>query len=124
MAWFGTDAIGRDLYSRLIYGVRSSLFIGIASAISAVIIGTIVGAFAGFRGGKFDDILMRVTDLFLAFPFLVALVSSCGSCSATLALGRPPIIGELNVDPLPDHPVRHSSAGWASPGSCAARCWR
>jgi ABC-type dipeptide/oligopeptide/nickel transport system permease subunit len=73
-AWFGTDDIGRDLYSRLIYGTRVSLAIGLAAAIISVVIGTAVGAFAGLRGGWFDDVLMRVTDIFLAFPFLVALL--------------------------------------------------
>ena len=74
IAWLGTDDIGRDLYSRLIYGVRISLLIGLASAIISVTLGALVGAVAGFRGGKFDDIMMRVTDLFLAFPFLVTLL--------------------------------------------------
>lgn len=74
IAWFGTDDIGRDMYTRLLYGIRTSMFIGISSAILSVMIGTAVGAFAGLRGGKFDDILMRVTDLFLAFPFLILVV--------------------------------------------------
>ena len=74
LAWFGTDDIGHDLYSRLIWGVRTSLFIGVASAILSVVVGTAVGAVAGLRGGKFDDVMMRVTDLFLAFPFLVAVI--------------------------------------------------
>jgi ABC-type dipeptide/oligopeptide/nickel transport system permease subunit len=74
VAWFGTDDIGRDLYSRLLYGVRTSLFIGVASAILSVVIGTAVGSIAGLRGGRFDDIMMRVTDIFLAFPFLVAVI--------------------------------------------------
>lgn len=74
VAWLGTDDIGRDLYSRLIYGVRVSLIIGFFSAIISVLIGCVVGAVAGFRGGRFDDITMRVTDLFLAFPFLVTLL--------------------------------------------------
>ena len=74
-AWFGTDAIGRDLYSRLIYGMRMSLFIGMFAAIFADgASASTVGAIAGLRGGEFDDILMRVTDIFLAFPFLVALL--------------------------------------------------
>lgn len=74
IAWFGTDDIGRDIYSRLIYGIRVSLIIGLFSAIISVAIGCVVGAVAGFRGGYFDDVVMRVTDLFLAFPFLVALL--------------------------------------------------
>ena len=74
IAWLGTDDIGRDLYSRLIYGIRVSLVIGIASAIFSVTIGCLVGAVAGFRGGRFDDVVMRITDLFLAFPFLVTLL--------------------------------------------------
>ena len=73
-AWFGTDTIGRDIYSRMIYGLRVSLIIGIAAAIFATIVGVTVGSIAGLRGGRFDDLLMRVTDIFLAFPFLVALL--------------------------------------------------
>jgi peptide/nickel transport system permease protein len=74
IAWFGTDDIGRDMYTRLLFGIRTSMFIGISSAILAVLIGTAVGSFAAIRGGRFDDIMMRVTDLFLAFPFLVLVV--------------------------------------------------
>lgn len=93
-AWLGTDDIGRDLYSRLIYGVRVSLLIGLASAVISVTLGALVGAVAGFRGGKFDDILMRVTDLFLAFPFLVTLL-----VVRNVLGGLPwlkPITGEMN----------------------------
>ena len=74
IAWFGTDDIGHDIYSRLIYGIRVSMYIGIASAVLSVLIGTVIGAVAGLYGGKFDDIIMRVTDIFLAFPFLVAVI--------------------------------------------------
>ncbi|TPW12457.1 MAG: peptide/nickel transport system permease protein [Acidimicrobiaceae bacterium] len=74
LAWFGTDDIGRDIYSRLIWGIRTSMFIGVASALLSVVFGTAAGALAGLRGGKFDDIMMRVTDIFLAFPFLVVVI--------------------------------------------------
>jgi peptide/nickel transport system permease protein len=74
VAWFGTDDIGRDIYTRMLYGIRTSMFIGIASAILSVIVGTSVGSFAGLRGGRFDDFLMRVTDFFLAVPFLVMVI--------------------------------------------------
>jgi len=93
-AWLGTDDIGRDLYSRLIYGVRVSLIIGLLSALISVTIGSLVGAIAGFRGGKFDDIMMRVTDLFLAFPFLVTLLIVRNVLGAISWVQ--PITGEMN----------------------------
>ncbi len=74
IAWFGTDGTGYDMFSRLIYGLRVSLFIGMASALISVFVGTCVGSIAGLYGGRFDDLLMRTTDIFLAFPFLVALI--------------------------------------------------
>ncbi|HSH11796.1 MAG TPA: ABC transporter permease [Ilumatobacter sp.] len=73
-AWFGTDDIGRDIYSRMIFGLKVSLIIGIFAAVFATIVGVTIGSIAGLRGGRFDDLLMRVTDIFLAFPFLVALL--------------------------------------------------
>ena len=73
-AWFGTDANGRDLYSRMILGAKVSLLIGLFTALGSVMLGTIVGAFAGYKGGLFDDLLMRVTDIYLALPLLVVLV--------------------------------------------------
>jgi peptide/nickel transport system permease protein len=73
-AWFGTDQLGRDLYARIIWGGRVSLAIGIAVAFFSALIGTIIGSIAGWRGGIIDDALMRVTDIFLAFPLLVALL--------------------------------------------------
>lgn len=92
IAWMGTDDIGRDIYSRLIYGIRVSLLIGFFSAIISVAIGCVVGAIAGFRGGYFDDVMMRVTDLFLAFPFLVALLVVRNMLGALDFLS--PIIGD------------------------------
>jgi len=94
IAWFGTDDIGRDIYSRLIYGIRVSLIIGLFSAIIAVAVGCVVGAVAGFRGGFFDDVVMRVTDLFLAFPFLVALLVVRQTLGALSWLT--PLVGDMS----------------------------
>ncbi|HEX2783508.1 MAG TPA: ABC transporter permease [Ilumatobacteraceae bacterium] len=73
-AWFGTDDLNRDLYSRVFYGGKVSIIIGISVALIACTLGTVIGALAGYLGGLFDDILMRITDIFLAFPILVSLL--------------------------------------------------
>ena len=59
-AWFGTDDLNRDLYSRIFYGGRVSIMIGISVALIACTVGTIIGAIAGYLGGLLDDVLMRI----------------------------------------------------------------
>src|SRR5215217_1060355 len=66
--WLGTDDLGRDVLSRLIYGGRLSLWIGIAAALISTVVGVVVGAIAGYYGGWIDGVLMRFVDLMLAFP--------------------------------------------------------
>lgn len=68
---FGTDSLGRDLVARVIYGARTSLIAGISIVGIAVIIGSLLGAIAGYFGGWVDEVIMRITDIFLAFPPLL-----------------------------------------------------
>ncbi|TPI31058.1 ABC transporter permease [Mesorhizobium sp. B3-2-1] len=69
--WFGTDDLGRDIYSRILYGSRWTLYVVVLVAIIAAPIGLLVGTVAGYAGGWTDAVLMRITDIFLAFPKLV-----------------------------------------------------
>jgi peptide/nickel transport system permease protein len=74
--YLGTDQLGRDIYSGLLLGARVSLIVGVFAAAISASVGSLVGATAGFFGGKIDDILMRITEMFLVLPrfFLVLLV--------------------------------------------------
>lgn len=69
--WLGTDDLGRDIFSQVIHSSRLSLIIGFISALVATVIGTTLGILSGYYGGKIDEILMRLTDLWLAFPNLL-----------------------------------------------------
>lgn len=68
---FGTDSTGRDLYSRLLYGGRISILIGVASALTTSIIGTILGLITGYYGGKVDSIVLRISEIFQSFPMTI-----------------------------------------------------
>lgn len=72
--YFGTDDLGRSLFSRVWYGARLSLFIGIVAALIDMFIGVVYGAIAGYVGGKVDDVMMRIADIFYSLPRLVIVI--------------------------------------------------
>jgi peptide/nickel transport system permease protein len=69
--WLGTDELGRDILSRIIYGSRLTLYVVVLVAVIAAPVGLLIGTTAGYAGGLLDTVLMRVTDIFLAFPKLI-----------------------------------------------------
>ena len=86
---FGSDHLARDIFSRLLYGVRLSITIGAAAMACSVIVGSVIGFLAGITGGWIDAFLMRVTDLFLALPALfliIALVAFFGNSAPLLVV--------------------------------------
>lgn len=79
--WFGTDQLGRDILSRILHGSRLTLYVVVLVAVIAAPVGLLVGTVAGYAGGLVDTVLMRITDIFLAFPKLIlalAFVSALG----------------------------------------------
>ena len=79
--WFGTDGLGRDIYDRIVWGSRITLYIVGLVGVIVVPVGLLVGTVAGYVGGAVDNVLMRITDIFLAFPRLIlalALVAALG----------------------------------------------
>lgn len=100
--WFGTDDYGRDEFWRIIYGMRISLFMGIFTTALSVLIGSTVGAVAGYFGGMVDQILMRIVDIFMAVPMIIlaiAMVATFGTSIpnilVTLAIATSPTFARL-----------------------------
>jgi peptide/nickel transport system permease protein len=73
--WLGTDPLGRDLLSRIIYGARISLLVGVLTVLVRGTLGVLIGLVGGYYGGKIDDLLMRIADIQLTLPFLIVAIA-------------------------------------------------
>ena len=92
---FGTNQQGQDLFSKVLYGSRVSLKIGITVAMLTVTIGTIVGSVSGYYGGRIDEIIMRICDVFFAIPGLILAMAFVTAMSAVTSLAMPIWLGVL-----------------------------
>lgn len=104
--WLGTDQFGRDVYSRILYGAQVSLIVGAAGMIVALAMGAALGAIAGYYGGWIGEVLMRIMDVLMAFPFIVlgiALVAIVGPSLQNLIF----VIGVMRIPQFAR--VAHSS---------------
>lgn len=81
---FGTDKLGREIYSRILYGARISLFVGITVVLLSSVVGTLLGVLAGYVGGWLDEAVMRITDIFFAFPGLILAMAIAGALGPSL----------------------------------------
>jgi peptide/nickel transport system permease protein len=73
--FFGTDSLARDLFSRIVYGARVSLTVGIGAVALSLLLASVIGLVSGYFGGKFDAVLQRVVDAFMAFPWLLIMLT-------------------------------------------------
>jgi len=94
---FGTDVLGRDFFSLMLYGLRLALLVGVGTMLGSLFIGVTMGAVAGFLGRSWDSVLMRITDIFLAFPYLIGAIVIVRSIDPGRTKGVWPVILALIV---------------------------
>lgn len=95
--WFGTDDLGRDIFTRILYGGRYSLTIGIISVSFALVAGVVIGTIAGYFGGRADNLIMRFLDIFQSIPGLILTIA----ISAALGSGFDKTILALSISRIP-----------------------
>jgi peptide/nickel transport system permease protein len=100
--WLGTDELGRDVFSRILFGARASMQAGVLATLLAMVVAVPLGLFSGYFRGWWDPVIMRITDVLLAFPFLILAVGLAAILgpslkNATLALGIAAIPGLVRI---------------------------
>ena len=130
--WLGTDQLGRDVWSRIVYGAGHSLSAALAAVAMGLVFGTALGTVAGALGGRVEAVVMRIVDILLAIPSLllsltVIILLGFGTLNAAMAVGVAAIASFARLSRAEVVRIRHSDyveAAYGSGGTCLAVFWR